>query len=186
MAAIAQLVRDWVLDRILDSSTGFNYWINTLATGADYPDVSKFSMSNLQTSGLNVFIGNFSEKILDSVGVDATYPLCIIYTRRGDANKLRYTPAEYSGTVDAMIQFWVTGSSADLPTGIFEQTHDLILDAMLETFNRGDVNSIPIPRTITYNNDLRWDRGQIIPGGENWKQVCGYALTFNVPAMDPR
>lgn len=186
MAKVAQLARDWVKSRILDSSTGFNYWVDQLATSGDYPDVNKFFMSDVNTSGLNVFVGNFSDNVLSECGVDATYPMCTLYARRGKANSLKYTPTEYSGPIDIIVMFYVTGGAVDLPTGIFESTHDLILDAMLETFNRGDINSVPVPGSITYNNDMAWDREPVVPGGENWKQRAIFAISFNAPAVAPR
>lgn len=183
MPAISQLVTNLVSSRMLDAVSGFNFWIATLAGGADYPTVPVFQLTG--TNPQSLIVGSFDENQIDDAALFTDYPACVIRAPSGIANAERMTPTAYSGPVTVWVDLYSSIFKDQIVNSLSEKYHDLFLDAMIETFNRQDEFS-NYQSGIGYNNDISWSRAPLQSGGYDYRQKQRFGLSFHLPMITER
>jgi hypothetical protein len=177
LAQISTVVRGFILQRLLDSTSGFNYWINVVAP--DYPtSTGPFQLAQ----GTNLFLGQLTYDQLLGTGDPLDYPLVIVYSLDASSPSLipgtNITPAEYSGSVRTRMD-WVAGFATEAPPNDPDATLDMIEDALWETFNSQMYLGL-MPMGTTYNNELAEVRYPLAEGGPNWIQPIRYDINFRL------
>lgn len=185
MAAISQLVTNVVMAQIQSTvANGFNYWVNQLAGGSDYPNVPPFQI--LTSSDPQTLIQSaVDESVIDDAALFLTYPACVVRSVRGNANQFRYTPTSYSGPATIWVDMYSSILKDQVASGLSEQYHDLFLDAMNEAFNVQSELTLFAP-DVVFNNDLDWSRGPLQEGGTDYRQKQRFVMSFSLPSVQSR
>ena len=171
--------------RLLDATSGFNYWINQVVQGGNYPSsalvaagVQTGSSTGFQFGSGNLFLGNLSVDLIAPSGC-GTYPIGQLYSVKGHGQGL-VTPSEFSGPTLTMLKVTIGWGSTNPPVDT-ESPKAAILDAMLATFNAEEYNNLT-PRGVVYNNQLAYEFEDPVKqeGIPSYRQACYFALTHNV------
>lgn len=174
MPQISFVARSFIQERLLDSDTGFNFWLNFVAQ--DYPNVESFTL----TQGTNLFIGAFDADQLDQSD-DTVYPFCVLSSKKA-TNQNVVTPNEFGGVLISTIDFY-TGFKKSEPPFDAESLADAIEDAMYETFNNQAYYGLEQGSGLSYNNEMDAVRFPMQFGGENWRQKITFTLAHHYITM---
>lgn len=179
MAKVSQLINNFIVNRLGDTTTGFNYWYSQVIADTDYPGIPGFQL----TLNANLFLGYIAPDELESAGFYAN-PLVMVRIGRFD-NTGQITPSEVSGSLFAVVDFnYRTDTSIKSPN-ILVPLGNAVEDAMLETFNRQDYYGLT-PMGFNYNNEISRMPGQPVWTANIWRQMDRYVLTYHVPTMGGR
>lgn len=171
MAQISYIVRSFVVERLLDSTNGFNFWIGQ--TAPEY-NVQPFVL----TEGSNLFQGALTADLLEEAEI-ANYPLVTVSTSRGNQQNL-VTPNEFAGTITTTMDWWTSFPTPGV-VATSELVADAIEDACFETFNNLEYQTlVPLSDGVTYNGELSFVRSALDNAGENWRQLIRYTMTHRV------
>ena len=175
MPQISTIVRNFVIDRMLDATNGFNYWLSEVASG--YPNAGgAFTL----VKGTNLFLGQMTHDTMLATANTPSYPLVIIYSTTASTPSLipgtNITPAEFSGPVGTRMH-WYSGFLTNYPPPDPDSVLDMIEDAMLETFNKQDYYDLT-PAGTLYNNEMAEQRGALAQGGPNWIQLARWDIIY--------
>lgn len=181
MAAISKVVRKFVVGRLLDSGSGFNYWVNQLAGGSDYPDVPSFVM----VQDTNLWEANINEGMIESFAMDPVYPFITVWSERLTQMAEPLTPAQFSGDVLTSIDFYASFEEGEMPVNT-EEYQDIAEDAILETFNRQSEYGLYGVQGLSYNNRLSAQRYPLSAGGLNTRQRTRFSIIITVPGAEDR
>ena len=177
MPQISTIVRNFIINRMLDTNTGFNYWLPVVASDPAYENAGgPFTLVERN----NLFRGAYTHSQLLGTFNTPNYPLVIIYTPDASTPSptMNVTTSEFSGVVRTRLD-WISGFSTSAPPVDPDSTLDMIEDAMIETFNRSDYYGIAPPGT-TYNGEMTEVRGALsdTSGGPNWIQISRWDILF--------
>ena len=181
MARISNIVRSFVVTRLLDTSTGFLHWLPTIAaTDSNYNGTSAFTLQT--TAPRTLFVGAFGPAVLAPGDYEPSGSYCCVYSLR-DQSVVQgmVTPSEFSGIVQVNVDFYLSFASDRAPADA-ESLPDMVEDAMYETFN-SPTNGGLVPSGMLYNNEMSLNRGPLLFGGQNWQQLNRYTLTYRLYTM---
>jgi len=187
MPLISSLVRNFVISRLLDAdptTKGFNYWAAQLAGSVDYPNIDPFQL----VTDTNFFTGAITEGVLESTAIDSVYPLVIVYSNglRPRSATDAITPSEFSGVVPVTIDFYSGFDRTEMPMDS-EDILDLAEDAIFETFTRYDTACLwANGQGFSFNNQISSNRGDLVPGGQNWRQLNRFVIQVQIGDAQPR
>lgn len=186
MAQVSWPPLSFVQQRMLDSASGFNYWINQVIQSLNYP-VAALTNAGVQTgdntafqfgSG-NLFLSNASVDFLTSSGC-GTYPLGQVYSVKGH-NQSLITPSEYSGPTLTMIKITL-GWGGPVMFSDTESPKAALLDAIIATFNAQEYYGLLDGTGVVYNNQIAYEFEEPVKqeGNVQFRQSSYFALTHNV------
>lgn len=175
-------VLSFIQQRLLDSSTGFNYWIQQAIASGNYPSAAlteaKLTGSFQLSSGGNQFLGDLSIDDLWNAGC-RSYPLVTIYSAKGRNQEL-VTPDQWAGAVLSVIKVAIAWSTP-LPPADPESPKAAILDAIVTTFNAQAYYGLLNGTGISYNNEITYDFDPPVKKeGAPWRVIGYITLTHRV------
>ena len=186
MAQVSWLPLKFMQTRMLDATSGFNYWITQVVRSGNYPPLSLTaagvqtgSTTAFQFGASNLFLGNSSIDLLVSSGC-GTYPIGQLYSVKGH-NQSLLTPSEWSGPTLTMAKITLAWQGTNIPTDT-ESPKAAILDAMLATFNSRDYYGLLNGTGVTYNNQLAYEFEDPVKqeGAPSFRQSGYFQLTHTV------
>lgn len=180
--AIAYLAREYVQNRLLDTSTGFNALIDL--TAVTY-SVQAFQLS-VSSQPPSLYTGRYDAPTIQTAMGNASslnYPLAILSVSKLDAigkQAMRVTPSTFSGQVIVSVDFYVTYPFGSIPPdgeAMFFAVTDALAGAMDA---RGSFNAVP-PGLI-YNNEISAEQGVLTWDTSRWLQFIPCGIAFHVVA----
>lgn len=183
MANIFQLVNDNLYARITDPSTGYN---TNMASGiaASYPSLTT-AQNQIDWNPANgqYFLGEINPNDIEEtastkfVAGKGHYVYAMLWTDSGmDDQHIKFE--QFSGEVFATVQLvysWRKGN----PVGQdFETPLNAAIDAMVATVNGQQVQGWASP--IAYKGDLRVSKSPTAIGGDYWRRLLRFRLSFYV------
>jgi hypothetical protein len=171
MSEISRKVREAVLLRLSDPTSGFN--ANLAAVASTY-GIQPFSVDWSATSK------NFFRGFLDPNDVDEStpsrYPLVMMYAITSTNRNLQKF-ALFSGEVILGLDFHITWRAGNALRN-FEDLGDAIEDAVYKTLNGTDFQAWGAP--LTYNGQISLAKRPLELAGEHWRQTLSFRLTLQV------
>lgn len=174
------LAEQYVVSRLTDATTGFNYQITQTAPAYG---VTPFQLTTTSTPP-TLYLGRYdANDIRKAGGATASWnvPFAILSIAKGDATgkqAMRVTPSIFSGLVIVTIDFVVGYPTGSLPPD-GNAMFCAIADAMLETMNMQASVNVP-PPGIGYNNEMALDQGVMEFDGSRWVLVVPTTILMNL------
>jgi hypothetical protein len=170
---VSQQVITAVLARIADPTTGFNPGIATNA--AIYGLNTCFISINWSNTSINFYQAQIDPELLEKSGL-LKYPFACLYTKEsGVTNDQKFT--QFSGLVRVVLEFHMSWTQIK---GL--QNHEAygncVEDVVFDVINRVENQNWGKP--LTYNGQIQCKRGPLIYGAQNFKQVIGFSMMFQV------
>jgi hypothetical protein len=178
MPQVSYLVRQQVVARLSNPTTGFNFWL-AAACATQTPAPTPFVI-DWTASSTNFWQSNISAEALDESSPDEG-TLCMVYgegfrNQTGTVQKF----AVFSGTLEIEVCFELGWPQSNAPNDT-EGLADATDDAMIQTFNSAAYFGA-FSNGVIYNGLIDGGRGPLRPSGEGWRQRLPYRLTFELVA----
>ena len=169
---VSQQVLTAVLSRLADQISGFNSGMSTNA-GIYGIDTSYISI-DWSSSSTNFYIAQVDPDLLEKTGL-VKYPFACMYIKEsGSTGDQKFT--QFSGLVRCVLEFHMSWKQIK---GL--QNHEVyancVEDVVYDVVNRVE-NQDWSP--LTYNGQIQCKRGPLVYGAENFKQVVGFSMMFQV------
>ncbi|MGE5568543.1 MAG: hypothetical protein ACM3S5_05835 [Rhodospirillales bacterium] len=172
MPEISRRVREAVVRRLADPSTGFNM---KLAAVAYAYGIQPFSI-DWTANSKNFFRGFVDPNDVDE-STPSRYPLVMLYSMTS-SNDHDSMPRLFSGKVVLGLDFHITWRAGNALKN-FEDLGDAIEDAVYAVFSDGNwpqtwgaANAVQVAIALT--------KRPVEMGGESWRQSLMFRLTFQV------
>ena len=171
MSQISKKVRDSLKTVLSDATTGFN--ANLAAIESAY-GITAFTVDWGATSD-NFFQSNVSPESLEEANVVEHQTTVFLYSV-ASSNLSRTKPSQFSGDVTVNLDFWIRHAGAEIPNDS-ESLADAIEDAAITAMQHP---TAPWPDPVTQGGLIRFDRGPLLIGAENWRQLVRVVLTVQL------
>lgn len=170
MSAISRQVRDEVLERLRDVTTGFNAIYASIA--ADYPLADQTLTLDLTTLGRNLWLANIDPGAVEDASTRPTFPLVMLYSAVTQDNQKEKTP-NFSGDITLILDIWFQWKAGNFPVNTEDQG-DAIEETVFRVFAEADQDW---GSGYYWNNKLGLVRAPI-EYAESWRQNYQFTLTF--------
>lgn len=167
------IAREFVRERLLDSTIGFNGLIQQTATTYGVQD---FQLST-QSTPPSLWLGRYDLPTLIRAG--ASWPAAVVSTVKVDSRgklAMRVTPSTYSGPVLISVDFYMVYPSGNFPPD-GEAYFSAVEDAMISTFDDAQTYGL-LPSGLTYNNEIVVSQGKMEWTENTWIQQIACGLDF--------
>lgn len=161
-----------VYNRLSDQSSGFNIGLSTAA--AVYGISPTFAQIDWSPQSSNFYIAQIDPELLEKSGI-LRYPFACLYIKEsGETNDQKFN--QFSGLIRCIFEVHMSWGQIK---GL--QNHEVyancIEDVVYDVINRvQNQNWSP----VVYNGQIQCKRGPLIYGAQNFKQVIGFSMLFQL------
>lgn len=169
---ISQIVLSAVYNRLSNSTTGFNPGIVTNAANYGIPP---FIQVDWSPNSQNFLFGQVDPALLDETGI-LSYPFTCLYIKESaQTGEQRFS--QFSGLVRCIFEVHLSFIPIRGQQN-FESYCNCVEDVVIDVINR--IPNQNWGKPLVYNGSIQAKRSQLSFGAQNWKQIIGFSMLFNV------